>query len=334
MDDLTRLLRESNPFEQEQLSDREWEVFDDIVAGRRKPRRDVVAPSVRVRRVPLFIAAVSFMVAVSLIAIVVLTFVRPHPALAVTPDPLSAESVAVTTQMLEEELMKPVSSPASTSSRRGAEWEGWFLQFDPDRPAATFVQPQRTQIIWDTDLSGVSRVIAGTPADAAGQAIEPIPDGSDEPGTTLYEVAWGPGELAVPFQATPPDEVDAMRAYLHGFLTAQGITDAVQPTAGDYAMAVFTLLQSWTLSDAAERAAIAVMLRSPGVTVAGTTTDRAGRDGMLLDLEPTHLDPSHRTQLVIDPVEGRLLAVEVTTTDGIPDFAIAPGSVTEYTFWR
>lgn len=336
MGDLSRRLRKANPHEGQPLPEHAVKTLDDLLTGRRTPQWDRSARSVSPRRVwrPLVLAGSGFAAAVTVVAVIALVILRPVPAVAITPDRLPLEPTSWTVETLLEESMTGVPAPEVAESRRGAEWEGWFVQLDLDSPTATFIQPQRTQIEWNDDLSGTSRVIAGVPMSADGSPIEPVPASAEATGTILYEDSWAPGELVTPFPTAPPDDVDGMRAYLQAFLREQGGTDADAPSAGDYVLAVTSLMQVWTLSEAAQRAAITVVLDAAGVTVAGETTDRAGRSGVVLNTEPTDLQPDYRTRLIIDPASWRILAAETNTIDGLPDFGIPAGAVTDYTIWR
>lgn len=334
--DLTRRIRKANPYAEQALPDHASRTLDEILDGRREPDWTRSAPSqpVQHRRRPLLIVGSGFAAIAIVVVLVVLVVLRPAPALAVTPSPLALQPTSWTLESLREDMMKPAPNTGVSTSQRGAEWEGWFLQLDTDTPTTTFIQPQHTQIEWDEDLSGTSRVVAEAPTTADGTPIEPVPSSAAAIGTTLSEEDWGPGELAVPFPTAPPDDVDGMRAYLQAFLQDQGVTDTAYPSAGEYVLAVTSLMQVWTLSDAAQRSAIAVILSAPGVTVAGETTDRAGRPGIALDIEPTELQPGYSTQLIIDPDTRRILATESITIDGLPEFDVPSGSVTDYTIWE
>ncbi|HWK20938.1 MAG TPA: hypothetical protein VNR37_09265 [Microbacteriaceae bacterium] len=333
MDDLTRLLRENNPFRDAPLPERATRRLDDIISGRRETRHDVALPPFRSHRTPALLAGVAFVVTLVVVALVLVS-VRPQVAMAVTPNLLELRPTVTTIDTLREDLVKSPLNPRPTATSRGAQWEGWFIQLDADRPVATFIQPQRVQIAWGEDFSGSSRIVAGTPMAADGSVIEPVPAGAAVPGTTLYEETWGPGEYPVPFPEAPPEDAAGMRGYLDAFLASLGVTETGPRSAGEYLYALSSLMQFWTLGDAAQRAAIEVIVSAPGIQVAGETIDRAGRAGVVLDIAPTELEPGYRTQLVIDIQSWRLLAVERISIAGDPDFHIAPDSVTDYTLWR
>ncbi len=332
LDEMTRRLRNANPFTRTELPEAALTTLDDIMAGRRRPSDGRnLAPARRRRWVPPVIVSSSLVLVAVLVAVIALVVLRPQAALAATPVPLPLAPTTATVDSLREDLVDSAPT-APTGSTRGAEWDGWYLQLDADNPEAAFIQPQHNTISWAPDMSGSSTVIAGAPMQPDGQTIEPLPSGATEPGTGLSQETWAPGELTVPFVATPPDDVAAMRTYLETYLDTGGTPSTVW-TDGDYLQALAMLAQTWTLSGGATQAAIGVILSAPGVNVAGTTTDRSGRIGLVLNIDPTAMDPTHRAQLVIDPSTWRLLALEHISVDGIPEFRIPAGAVTDYTLW-
>ena len=332
MDDLAKRLRAANPFAKTPLSPEAQQTLDDIMAGRRIPRSTEDAASARPRRTVLPLIAMSSFALVTLVVAAVVVL-RPQAAFAATPYPLPLNATSATVQSLYDDLKKEVPMTSGSTSRRGATWDGWYVQLDADRPAATFIQPQTTTIAWQPDLSATSTITAGAPLRPDGAAIEPLPADAPVPGSAIAKLTFAPGEFITPFLDAPPGNEAGMRAYLDTYL-AEGWPTDTTPTAGDYLDAVSYLMQFWTLDADAQRAALAVILSAPGVNVAGATTDRDGRSGLVLQFEPTEADPSHTAQLVIDTDSWRLLALEHLSVDGIPEFKIPAGSVTDYTLWR
>ena len=221
-------------------------------------------------------------------------------------------------------------------TRLGASYEGWYLQADEGAERG-LIQPQLVVSELDADGSetGTTRVVAGDPVAPDGQLILPVPSGASPSGTVLSETAWTAAEYATAFPTPPPDTADAMRAYLLDHLRWQGAEPTEPVAAGDYLVAAVTLLQTWTLGERAQRALLEVLLYAPGLRVAGGTTDRAGRPGVVLDVAPGTLgNPGFRERLVIDPSRWQVLAVESAVVDGIPEHQVPAGAVTSYTLWR
>lgn len=334
MDDLTRRLRDANPYARAELSPRASQVLDDITAGRRRPsepqRRH--GPWRRVVRLPAMLTASAFTLIAVLVAVVTGVLIAPNPAVAVTPEPLALSLTDWTVDSLRDSLetAPPAGGPPS---ERGAEWESWYLQPSVGRLEQVVIQPQRTRTDWDGDLEGTVRIVAGTPVDRSGKDLSPLPDGLVRPDTPISVKTYGPGQFFTPFPDVPPDDAAGMRLYLDAYLVTVPSTPA-EHTAADYLFAVLKLRQFWALSDAAQRASIHVVLEAPGTRIAGEATDRAGREGVVLDLGSLESAPFHRDQLVIDPDAWRILAHEQIYVGGNPDVTAPAGSVTLYTLWR
>ena len=335
MDDVTRRLRDANPYASDELSPRALQVLDDITSGRRRPSEPQTSRgSVRqLRWLSGAVAASAFTLVAILIAVVSGVLIAPHPAAAVTPMPLTLRATDRTVDALRDalETAEPAVGPPS---ERGAAWEGWYLQLDAEHAEWTFIQPQRVRIDWRDDLSGSTRIVAGTPVDRHGEALTAPSDDGARPGSVISEMAYGHGEFFSPFPDDPPETADAMHSYLDVYLDTD-VSSSKERTAADYAFAVLTLVQFWTLSDAAQRAAIEVILAASGAQVEGTTTDRAGREGIVLDIGSLESAPFHRDQLVIDPAAWHILAHEQIYLGGLDDPMLPPaGAVTQYTLWR
>lgn len=340
MDDLGRRLREANPHAQHPLPDRARQTLDDLLSGRRRAdwaRGDVTAPTPGPARRGWRTVTVAGGGVAVIATLVLLAFVfAPTPAaVAVTPDPLTLHPTSWTIDSLREAVttMKTTPDRAATSTL-GAEWTGWYLQLDADDARNTFIQPQRTRVQWNPDLSGSSRTVAEAPLKADGSTLDSLPRRAARAGETVAEDHWGPGEMTPPFTAPPPEDTDAMRVYLDTYLSEQGVDVSGSAPAGEYVFALTTLMQIWTLDAAAQRSAISVILDSPGVTVIGDTRDRAGRTGAALEITPIMRTPDFRSQLVIDASRMTVLSLEVITISGLPQFNVPPGSTTEYTLWR
>ncbi len=335
MDDVTRRLRDANPYAQAGLSPRALQVLDDITAGRRQPSEPQTSrtPVRRMGRLSGAVAASAFTLVAIVIAVVSGVLIAPHPAVAVTPVPLTLRATEWTVDALRDAL--ETTEPAvGQPSERGAAWEGWYLQLDTEHAEWTFIQPQRVRIDWRDDLSGSTRIVAGAPVDRHGEALTALPDEVTRPGSVISEMAYGAAEFVSPFPDVPPESADAMRSYLDVYLDTD-VSSSKEHTSADYAFAVLTLAQFWTLSDAAQRAAIEVILSASGAQVEGTTTDRAGREGVVLDVGSLESAPFRRDQLVIDPAAWRILAHEQIYLGGLADPMLPPaGSVTQYTLWR
>lgn len=333
MDDITRRFRDANPYRDGRLPSSAEPTLAKILEYER-PTTDVQASSTRTRRkLPVLLSGAAVL-AVLLITSMVAVFQPAHKALAVAPNPLPTRPATQTIDDLRAEVSMS-DTPTEGSSKLGSSLEGWYFIFDVDSPASTFIQPQKREVIANPDGSGVSRLFAGTPVDANGIVITPVPSGASEPGSLIEELKWGAGELYGGFTETPPETTEAMKGYLNRYLHLNGFPTDTTYGAADYAQAAVSLLQTWTLSPAAEKALIAVVLSGDGVGVRGSTVDRAGRAGLLIELgRGTHQAEGVSEQLVIDTKSWKILAAETISTDGNPEMQLSPGSVISYTIWR
>lgn len=340
MDDLTRRIIKANPYPDRTLPGNGEEILRRILADADAADRVIRAPSARPSAFGRYLALSSAAVIIVVLTVVAILVFEQRPAGAALPEPLAAHPVAVTVNDLRKEIQMAVSAQHTGRSHPGYRLEGWYHQFEQGVPVKTFIQPQRVETVANPDGSGVTRIYAGTPLSSEQREITQLPVDALIPGTLISETVWEPGSLLGDFPEAPPEQTYGMRAYLREYLAGSEapVADEYPPdeyTSGDYAFAVSSLMQTWTLSDAAQRAAIDVIIGADGVEIAGSALDRAGREGLLLDLAPgvTHAAGT-RDQLVIDTGSWRILAAETLTIDGIPEQGIAPGSVTAYTLWR
>lgn len=331
MNDLKHLMRDHNPFAASTLSDRAKADEREIVSGRRVPRAQ--ASSMRRKNLVGFrpIAIAAFAVIGVLALGISVSTLRSQPAAAVTPDPLELRPTSSTVESLREELTKFTPVPQASLMRLGAEWEEWSLLNAGPETDRAYIQPQRVSVVWHEGGSGTTTARAGEPMSSSGDPLGQSPPGAAAPGAVLERVGV---EIDRPLAVqTPPIKSADMRSYLGELLVAEGIPVVSELSAAKYLNALASLLQTWTLSQGAQAAAVDVILSAPGVDVAGATTDRAGRDGIALLISEDAEAPGEFSYLVIDPQTWRVLAIEKTTTVSMPQFHVSAGSVTAYTLW-
>ncbi len=341
MDELSRRLRAASPYGDE-LPPQGERLLGELRARAAAPSDahastevQRFAPPRAARLVLSFSGAVA---ALALVMLLVFVIDRPRIANAATPKPLqlvtSAETLQSPLQAVRAAALEDETTDAPPSAL-GTEYVGWYLQLDEDEPAPDFVQPQR---VLNEPLRGGgvrTRAVAEPPRSSAGTLLSPLPNEAEAPGSVLFELRWRPGEFAAGFPKPPPNASAEMREYLEAYLIAHGHTASAGFAADDYAHAIEAMLRSWTLNDAAHRSAIEVLLDSPGARVEGSAEDRAGRAGIVRELEPgLHTATGFARRIVVDPLGWRILSTETPTTDGIPQHGIAAGAVTTYTLWR
>lgn len=338
MDDLSKRLRNASPHRRGgSLPPSAETLLRDITSGGRTPRSTVPAggstgSSSRARTwTPILSAAGALMVAFLVVIVVIVD--RPA-AVAATPHPLAVEHTVWTLSSLRKEVAMTDSEAPSPTSKLGTSYQGWYLQMD-EESERSLIQPQRVVSEPGPDGSGVTVVLAGEPVSRDGKLISPLPKDAVSPGTLQSETSWTVEEYSATFPTSPPGTAEEMRTYLEDYLRRQGAEVQSPVAAGDYLLAAVTLLQTWTLDTAAQRALVDVLLNAPGIGVLGGTTDRVGRAGVVLDIEPGTLgNPAFREHLVIDPTTWHVLAAESITVDPIPEYNVPAGAVTSYTLWN
>lgn len=334
MDELTRRLRASNPYAHGTLTEADRLELSSIMANTRTsaPMRSITRRNPHRRALWLSVSA--GIAAVMVFAAAMLApLISPHPAYAVTPTPLTITPTDITVEVLLNAVRDGAAAlpdPGDDVTKREAQSEGWYAQLEPistERPSV--VQPQISHLTWSADLSGTLRVTAGTPNTADGSTVDALPPDAIAPGTVLLDQTWAPGEMTPSFPTPPPSTAAAMRDYLATWLAPQTTIYAV-----DYLASAIGALELWTLGLHERRALIEVLLEGSGVSVAGTTIDRMGRDGLVIEFDPTPEAPNNRQQLIIDPISWQILAYEQTTTIPLDDYGIPAGAVIEYKIWR
>jgi hypothetical protein len=208
---------------------------------------------------------------------------------------------------------------AGGDAARRASFEGWYLQTEVEE-RTTRISPQRHDVAWDADLSGVVTVTAGEtyPAESATDA--------PEPGSVIQHDEFQAGQMPVLFTSEPPETAAGMREYLALALGAPA-TDSVA-----YLSAARVLLSEWTLSGDQHAALLEGLTRLPRIQVAGDVVDRLGRPGVALRV--TSSTNQHFEYLAILSAEsGELIAVETIYLGGLDELRVESPCVTDYIAW-
>ena len=348
MDNLSRRIRDANPYADGTLPQSAEAGLQQIYRAARtngaraaQERRQRTGPW-RVG-VPLLLSGVlALVVAIS----VSNALTEPERAAALVPDNLAIHPISLSLEDVRDKLRDEPDgrhdrpgAEGSPASHRGYTAEEWSYRFNQHRPAERFVQAQIVESVVAADGTSEITVTAGQPTGLDGRLFETMPEASSLPGTILHKHTRSAEEMNASFPGEPPEEEAAMRAYLTEFLGGQPQSRAnPQYSALEFSEAAQALLKSWTLSPAAERALIAVLVNGEGASIGGGVTDRAGREGVMLSFErlrDTGVDDGGVTQqLVIDIENWRVLASEHTSTRSDPDLALPVGAVLSYTMWR
>ena len=87
-----------------------------------------------------------------------------------------------------------------------------------------------------------------------------------------------------------------------------------------------------TLTGPQTAAALDLVAGLSDVTLAGTVTDRLGREGIAIQTE--RASGTHRILLIFSPETGLLLSSESIYLGGIPDFSLEYPTVINYFAWK
>jgi hypothetical protein len=256
----------------------------------------------------------------------------PPPAYAATPPILRAVSTGESAGTVLGHLARVASAQTSTPrDLRRVSYEHWSLANRINgRTVTVAVVPEKVQLSWKPDGSGIVRAVAGQtyfPTEAYRRAWEqqgrPV-----APGTPITNEEFAPGQFRPVYPGLPPSSVPGLRAYL---ATAHPIDSH---GTGELFTAVTDLALEWRATPAVESALMGVLADAPGVRSLGAVTDRAGRAGTAIATDSSFTGLPIRYVLVFDPHTGSLLASEqwLTTTAGALDVPVP--SVIAYHLWR
>ncbi|GAB2456352.1 hypothetical protein GCM10027029_17600 [Conyzicola lurida] len=249
-------------------------------------------------------------------------------ASAATPPLLTGSPVDGTLEdVLERLSVAAQNNQNETPSRqRSIVYETWSanITVGEDKTVDVFVQPQEIERTWSDDLSG--RIVTRAGAVKWGEQTESAP--AAEPGAVLDDGTFGPGEYPALFPETPPASADEMRAYLSSVLGLSSVS-----TAGEWFKAIQDLRVDWPLTGGQTSALIQIIKTLPDVVLAGTVTDRLGREGIALETE-TRADGNFKDILVFDLATGLLLSAEDVYLGGLEDTNLPAMTVLSYTAWK
>lgn len=329
MADLDEELRAANPHPTRRnspLSVRAERELSDLLEAAVEPTRVRRAPRPHRRALPAlgFAGAASIAVVVAVVFAVTNLGQTGSPSLAAPPQlettPLGDDVGEVLAGLAERARAHTTSATPTQTIRL----ETWSAQIDADFPRSSyFVQPEEMEKVWSPDQSGTWRSWAGEVRYGV-----PIPTEAPlDPGTSLRDDVYAAGEFPLIYADPPPDNVHDLDAYLRG---AADLPE--RPEAIDYFGAIEGMRYDRVLSGAQTAAALDLLAGLPDVTLAGTVTDRLGREGIAIQAE--RLSGTHRMLLIFSVESGLLLSSETIYLGGIPDFALEYPTVQNYFAWK
>ena len=252
----------------------------------------------RHRAVPIYLSVAASVVVA--IAVALSFLVAPAPVYAATPPLLATTSIKSSVQEVIMAAISKLEDTAEPSQVQTINVEMWSLVVTDDGSVPSVVAPEDVTVTRAADGSGTLVSKAGRAYDAEGDPVDD--DRAPTPGTLLRDETYGPDDGQYLFLEAPPTSPSEVAEYLS---TYAGISD--DSTAGAYLSAVSQLLMEWDLSAAQERALLSALAELPGLTVAGETTDRLGRDGIVIEA-PAEGD--YQNLIVVSATTGRILSFE------------------------
>ncbi|GAA3665327.1 hypothetical protein [Microbacterium marinilacus] len=190
--------------------------------------------------------------------------------------------------------------------------------------ASSRIEPEWRETVFRDDGGIRSRALVAEPFDGDGS------EGAAEPGTVIFDETLEPGASAIRdffVYPDPPTDPAEVGGYLAGTMGAES-----EPTLGQYFAETGGLLANRVISAEQEAALLAFLSEQPGLRVDGSTTDRLGRQGVVL--RATDWRPGqYENILIVSPSDGAFLAAE-TIYIGHDRDDIASPSVVEYTAWE
>jgi hypothetical protein len=317
-------LREANPLSSRRaspLSPRAKQELSELLAS-------ASAPATQPRRRAL--PTIGFAAAASIAMIVAVVFAFTNFGQAGQAS-VAALPPLVTTPLGDElgEVLAGLSERASAQTPPATRTqtirvETWSVQVDADAPVSPYyVQPEEVEKVWEPDRSGTWRSWAGDIRYGA----PPSGGSAVDPGTALRDDRYAPGEFPLSFPEAPPDDVLELDSYLRsvGHLPSR-------PEAIEYFWAIEAMRFEWSLTGTQTAATLDLLAELPEVTLAGTVTDRLGREGIAIATD--RASGTHRMFLIFSSETGLLLSAESVYLGGIPDNALEYPTVLNYSAWK
>ncbi|MEU8828767.1 CU044_5270 family protein [Streptomyces sp. NPDC048636] len=251
------------------------------------------------------------------------------PAVA-APRPLVAHTSRADVPLAEiARRARAAAEAAEGRSVRGSHVQRWSMAMESGKDARPPVTaPVESVTTWNADGSGTLLEVATDPRYPGRPVIDDTtPPRTVHDGKVLHREHYPKGTYGAneDYFEAPPAGVAALRSYLAAWL----------PGADEDPVSLLSAVESfrsvWTPGPR-QIADIATLLsRVEGMRPAGRVTDRLGREGQGFRMPGVN---GGRYLVILDPDDGRLLDIELTTTRADPEYRLKAGAVMSYTAWR
>jgi hypothetical protein len=308
------------------------DAIEDLVVAQMRADVRAARRGSRFRPPAWSILATAAAASVAIIAVTVSLVMTPAPSFAATPPMLeisqteTTDAASLLASMSEELRASDASAPdASPDQPQHIDVQTWGLVTtvgeDGEEVLPPYVAPENNAITRYPDGSWSQVVTAGTPYDTQG---DPVVDPTlPAPGTELWRADEKAGEHYYMFPSPIPED----GAELAQVMRDIGFADETSPN--EWLSLVNVLLMEQVLSPA-EEAAVLDVLATLDLELAGTTTDRLGREAYVFETPPSDVDLVDR--VLISP-SGHILAME-TVYVGDDRTDIPSPAVVSYYAWE
>ncbi|MGW3424405.1 CU044_5270 family protein [Streptomyces phaeochromogenes] len=246
------------------------------------------------------------------------------PAVA-APRPLvvRADSTPVPLDRLAERA-GVAAAESSPGLRKGTHVQSWSMGMSEDEPPITL--PVERVVRWNADDSHTELVVATDPRHP-GRPVLSEGDGDSalvDDGHVISEQTFPPSWSDAPPESPPPHDAKRLRAYLQDAqhsdtpLTTFELLDVTR-----------LLLNTWTLGPREDAALARLLADAEGLRPVGQVTDRLGRRGQAYVYDAI----GARQMLIMDPVTGAVLGLEITVMTAEPEYGLKVGDVMDYSAW-
>ncbi|GAA5200157.1 hypothetical protein [Microbacterium jejuense] len=298
---------------------------DDLRAERKRRRFGVPTWS---------ILATATAAVVAVIAIMVSMVAAPAPSYAATPPMLQiasadqselGDAAQLLTDLARQLRTSDEPDPAPPGTTQQIDVQTWGLVTtvgaEGESVPSPYVAPENMTITRAPDGAFSQVAVAGTPYDTQGEPVDD-PAGTP-PGTELWRIDEPAGEHAYMFPDPLPEDPDELRELMLDI----GFADESSPN--EWLSLVNALLLERVLRPG-EEAAVLEVLSDLDLELAGTTTDRLGREAYVFETPPGDADLVDR--ILVSP-SGHIVAME-TVWVGHDRTDIPSPSVVSYYAWE
>jgi len=280
-------------------------------------------------RQPLATSGFALAAAIALTLVAVIIQLHPTPAHA-TPLPLQFHPMNVSSKELLTTLSNKISAIPETSNEqpiiRIQTWNMVITDAGEETTPTAIIVPGQLQVVRHRDGSLTNEMRTGQPVNAAGN---PIAGDADTPpiGTLLWSATFTAEQLVFPTPA--PTTAQAMGNFLR-----QAIPENTPTNSGEYFRVITALLREQDLTSEQNSALLQFLASRTDIEVAGSVTDRLGRDGVAIRATRYWFEDAIHEYLIFDPNTGQIIATETVDQNVEHLQGLTGPTVTGYHAWE